>query len=217
MERLTRIDTLPIAAYVMTTAGAPLTGGTVTAQVVRASDGFALDWSDNTFKASGWTTQTVALTEVSATLLPGVYHHAGLDLSLTNLGSTDTLYVSVYEAGSGVPPLPDAVLVLDPTPPADVHVSVTATSGGDLTFTATLSRRGVVVTAPVSASVGLFSPTGTSVVASGAMTGPTAQGVMHRTVTGVSLSPATTYYVDVTVTDADGPVRRVILTPTVAT
>ena len=45
------------------TAGDHVTGESPTVLVRRNSDGFVYDWSDNTFKNSGWTNKTTALTE----------------------------------------------------------------------------------------------------------------------------------------------------------
>jgi len=45
--------------------GDPITGETITLLILRASDGYYFDFDDSTFKASGWTTKTVNLTEDS--------------------------------------------------------------------------------------------------------------------------------------------------------
>lgn len=49
--------------YTVTTAsGDPVAGETVRVGVNRARDNSFLDWSDNTFKASGWTTRLQTMT-----------------------------------------------------------------------------------------------------------------------------------------------------------
>jgi len=65
------------------------TAQTVTIRICRNSDGFFLDWDDDTFKAVGSvTTLDQALTEKDATNAPGVYtlssasHPDGLDTSI---------------------------------------------------------------------------------------------------------------------------------------
>jgi hypothetical protein len=45
--------------------GVAVTGQTPTVAIRRPSDNFFLDFADNTFKASGWTTKNQALTEIT--------------------------------------------------------------------------------------------------------------------------------------------------------
>lgn len=47
---------------------------TFTLRIVRSSDGYMYDWSDATFKASGWTTLNKTATEHSAANNPGAYY-----------------------------------------------------------------------------------------------------------------------------------------------
>lgn len=51
------------------------TGGaaSTTLKIMRTSDEKLFDWSDSTFKSSGWTSLTTTLSEQDATNLPGVY------------------------------------------------------------------------------------------------------------------------------------------------
>jgi len=58
---------------IVNTLGVPQTGLTVTLRIKRRSDGFYLDFFDNTFKAAGWTTLNVTMTELDATNAQGIY------------------------------------------------------------------------------------------------------------------------------------------------
>ena len=54
--------------------GVPLTGATgVLIRIQRASDDFFYDFSDATFRSSGWGDRDTQLDEVDAVLLPGIY------------------------------------------------------------------------------------------------------------------------------------------------
>lgn len=54
--------------------GAPITGATTLTCKLRTTPGAQIyDWSDDTFKSSGWTTISADLNEIDATNLPGVY------------------------------------------------------------------------------------------------------------------------------------------------
>ncbi len=86
----------PIQVYIVDAAGQSLTGLTdLYVRVRRFSDGFYLDWNDDTFKSSGWTTLDQLLSEVDATNLPGVYEvSGGFDTSaITNPSADDTYTV----------------------------------------------------------------------------------------------------------------------------
>jgi len=79
-------ETEPIVVLILDASGDPLTGLTdIKIRVRRASDGFYLDWSDNTFKATP-VQLLQQLEEISATYSPGEYH---LD-TLTHVGGFDT-------------------------------------------------------------------------------------------------------------------------------
>jgi hypothetical protein len=71
---------------------APLTGLLdALLSVRRVSDGYWLYFSDDTFKASGWTTRQQVMSELDSTNDPGVYGH-DLDTSaITNMAADDTL------------------------------------------------------------------------------------------------------------------------------
>ena len=50
-----------VVYVVKDSSGNPVTGQTVRLAVQKSSDGFFLDFNDNTFKASGWTTRLVTM------------------------------------------------------------------------------------------------------------------------------------------------------------
>lgn len=93
-------------------SNAPITGGSAgtSYKVRRGADGYLFDFSDTTFKASGWTTLTAALTEVDATNLSGVYV-AAFDTALW----TDGEYQldAIYSAGGVVLYATERVLLQD--------------------------------------------------------------------------------------------------------
>lgn len=100
MSMHTRIltdSTEQIELYATNRRGAALTGKTdLYVRVRRQSDGLYLDWNDDTFKASGWTTLNQILTEVDATNSPGLYLvTGGLDTSAITNAGTDDVYVVI--------------------------------------------------------------------------------------------------------------------------
>lgn len=105
----TRIQTgsvEPIEIFAVTTAGAPATGlSTLVVRVRRNSDGFYLDWADDTFKSTGWTTINGALTEVDATNAPGLYSRSFDTSAITNK-ATDDIYTIIPDKTSGTTRLP---------------------------------------------------------------------------------------------------------------
>lgn len=58
-------DNYKFVYSIVDTAGNPVAGETVNLQIQRASDGYWLDFADTTFKDTGWTNKTTALTEDS--------------------------------------------------------------------------------------------------------------------------------------------------------
>jgi hypothetical protein len=66
---------MKISAIIADANGALLTGkaASTALKVLRAADGYLIDWSDLTFKASGWGSLTTPLVEVDSTNLPGGY------------------------------------------------------------------------------------------------------------------------------------------------
>lgn len=73
-------------------AGAKITGATVTARIRRKADDYLYDFDDSTFKASGWTDETGAMTEADSTNFPGSY-----ELSVTITGWDDGDYAVMID------------------------------------------------------------------------------------------------------------------------
>lgn len=93
------------AWYTLLSGGLRKTGkaATLTLRIVRSSDGYMLDWSDWTFKASGWTTLNKTATEHDATNNPGVYYwvigsSASIDHLLPEAFSDDEYLLEVEES-----------------------------------------------------------------------------------------------------------------------
>lgn len=64
----------PIEVLALQSDGAALTGSTnLRVDIRRDSDGHFLDFADETFKSSGWSTRQATLAEVSSSLAPGAY------------------------------------------------------------------------------------------------------------------------------------------------
>lgn len=103
----------PIQVFAVSTAtGLPLTGATdLFVRIRRVSDGFYFNWSDSTFKSSGWTTLNQILTEQDATNAAGLYAvTGGFDLSaVTNKAASDTYTVIPLQTPgtSAILPTPD--------------------------------------------------------------------------------------------------------------
>jgi hypothetical protein len=77
-----RIEVLAVDA-----AGTPLAGlADVLLAIRRVSDGYWLDFADNTFKTSGWTTRQQTMIEISPSLDPGKYYY---DFDTTGFSDDD--------------------------------------------------------------------------------------------------------------------------------
>jgi hypothetical protein len=75
-ERYHNGDTIPITVTVLNSARAKATGHTdVLLTIRRDSDDYYLDFDDDTFKASGWTTRQKVMGEKDSTNSPGVYFY----------------------------------------------------------------------------------------------------------------------------------------------
>jgi hypothetical protein len=72
----------------------------------RASDGYWLDHADHTFKASGWSTRTIAMTAIDATYAPGVYQYLFDTSLLTNAVVPDRYLVHVVNTSEVLTNLP---------------------------------------------------------------------------------------------------------------
>jgi hypothetical protein len=73
----------------------------VLVEVRRRSDGFYLDWNDDTFKVSGWTTKNAVMTEVGTT---GQYERALLLANVVNLTPDDVYVITVIHSTSQYSP-----------------------------------------------------------------------------------------------------------------
>ena len=72
--RIQNGQTERIEALILDKSGNPVTGlSNVLLTIRRTSDDYRLDFFDNTFKASGWTTRQKVMTELDATNDAGVY------------------------------------------------------------------------------------------------------------------------------------------------
>lgn len=92
-------DKVPIEATVQNAALAPLTGKTDILVSVRKIPGdYFLDWSDMTFKASGWTTRLAQMTEVDSTLSPGDYRK---DFDTADLDPVNATFAVTIEQSPG--------------------------------------------------------------------------------------------------------------------
>jgi len=83
----------PIEVLALDGSLAPITGSlTILLSIRRKSDDYFLDFNDDTFKASGWTTREVAMTQVDATNAAGEYAYDWDTSAVTN-EAADDLYV----------------------------------------------------------------------------------------------------------------------------
>jgi hypothetical protein len=88
-------DTETLVA-VMTLAGSLQTGlSDVLLKIRRTSDDYLYDFNDDTFKASGWTSVTQVMSEVSAANVPGQYEWDFDTSAITNETADDTYIFSV--------------------------------------------------------------------------------------------------------------------------
>ncbi len=79
---------------------AAITGASLTVKVWRSSDGKLLDFADATFKASGHSSLTAALTEHSASDNPGVYY-VDVPISTITNPNADDVYTFRIDQSSG--------------------------------------------------------------------------------------------------------------------
>jgi hypothetical protein len=95
--RIQNGDPERIEALMLDGSGNPLTGlSNVLLAVRRTSDGYWLDFNDNTFKNTGWTTRQLAMTEVDAANDAGKYKY---DFDTTGF-SDDTYEIRVDCTGA---------------------------------------------------------------------------------------------------------------------
>lgn len=99
MTRIYLGSPITLAMDLQLYTGAGSTGQTPTVALRRVTDGYYLDFADNTWKASGWTTRLKPLTEVSPTNAPGVYQYV---LATSSIITTEGDYIAEY-ANTGTP------------------------------------------------------------------------------------------------------------------
>lgn len=68
-------------------------------KIHRVSDDFIYDFNDDTFKSSGWTAQTVVMTEIDATNLAGQYKYS-FDTSIITNAAVDDTYTLIVTCAS---------------------------------------------------------------------------------------------------------------------
>lgn len=207
--------------------GVPLTGASgVLIRIQRASDDFYYDFNDATFKSSGWVDRDTVLAEVDAVLLPGIYElTGGFDTgAVTNLSDNDTYLVFPVNSGAGdtvdaVLPGPGEFKVGFFADDVDLVAFTSATINsaipGTLELAGWLVRNAdVVISGLVSATIEIQDDTGAVIVASAAMSGPTAAGVFRRSVPGVTLAAATNYFSILAIVDSIGSHTSITALPT---
>jgi len=87
-----------IVALALNGSLVPLTGLTdLVIAIQRVSDGQWFDWNDLTFKAAGWTTRQLAMTEISASLAPGQYRTDFVTSTITNPTADDAYLITVTQ------------------------------------------------------------------------------------------------------------------------
>jgi hypothetical protein len=92
----------PIEIFVTDSSGAPISGMTdLYSSIRRKSDGRWLDFSDNTFKVSGWTSRRQLMAEFDPSLSPGFYRFV---FDTSSFVSSDTYVISIEQVPPSVFP-----------------------------------------------------------------------------------------------------------------
>lgn len=123
----------------------PVTGlSNALLSIRRVSDGFWYDFSDDTFKSSGWTTRQQIMTETDSTNDQGVYHYNFDTSAITNASADDTYELRVDCASATNVPQTGEIKVGQFVDDVDAAISSRAPSGeydteiaaliGDITF-----------------------------------------------------------------------------------
>ncbi len=208
-----------VEVYATDTSGLALTGLTdLFLRIRRRSDGLYLDWADDTFKSSGWTTLNGALTEVDVTNAAGLYSRV-FDTSLIVSKALDDTYTVIPIQTPGTDArLTDPMQIKEGSFIDDIvsdrtHMSVSYDDQiTDVDMTVWLVRNGKVVTTGLTnATVTWRNPDGTQLFQSTTSTF-NSQGVarMQQTQTLVNNEP---YYAEVAVNDGVGTVTTQIGVP----
>jgi len=145
-------------------AGSAITGAAPTIIIMNGAGEF-LDFDDNTFKASGWTTRVGTMTETDATNNAGVYHY---DFDTTGHATNDNILLvnSALATAANSPQVGE--LRIDDAWVKDIvkyDIGMNAvydTGANDLTIQTWLEQDGVVVSGGVSSgSVSVYDEAGT--------------------------------------------------------
>jgi len=209
----------PLALVVNQTNVGGESGLTCTVRVRLGADATRyLDFADNTFKSSGWTTQNQPLTDIGAG-----HYSAPLDLSALGLlaGVTLVLEFQARRGGLLIGDSSDVVSLVQasaslPQPRISVSAIADNASSATMKFLAHLMLDGIQNTGAVSALISFKDPSGAELVPAAAMFGPTADGVFTLEVPSVTLLSTTNYYCDVTIVDSlSVPRRQLGITPTI--
>jgi len=95
-----------IFATMSNSSGVPVTGlADVLLEIYRKSDGKYFDFSSSTFKSSSWTTRQGAMTELSASLSPGVYYYDFATTAHTSQFVEESFLMTVTSATASNDPL----------------------------------------------------------------------------------------------------------------
>lgn len=193
----------------------------------RVSDGRFFDWSDATFKASGWVTLDRPLVEVDAVRLPGLYEvSGGFDTSaITNSVPNDTYWVwPVQSPGtSAVLPSPGEISVGQWVTRSECHFSVAyheVATTERVRVSAWLTRNDEPVLAPTAITIRWYDEGGTLLFskteADPEITGPDARGVFLLVTAAGDFVLATkrAYYCQLLITDGLGTVTTTHGVPT---
>ena len=125
MNRIQNGDTERIFATALDYTGVTVTGlSDMLIEIVRVSDDYYLDFSDNTFKTSGWTTRQQQMTELDSTNSAGVYYY---DFNTTGF-SDDVYFIRVTSATAFNVPLEGSLHVGGYIDNIDSSISAIATS-----------------------------------------------------------------------------------------
>lgn len=95
-------------------------------KIRRVSDDYLYDFDDDTFKASGWTSETVAMTEIDATNQAGQYKYTFDTSAITNATADDSYIPTVNCASANNVPQSGEIKVGDFVDDIDAPVSAVA-------------------------------------------------------------------------------------------
>ena len=215
--------TEPVYAFVNGLSGAPLTGATdLFVRIRRDSDGQYFDFDDDTFKAAGHVEMDRLMTEVNATLSPGLYRlSGGFDTgAITNAAAHDAYQVAIVQTGTTarLPPPRELRVGHEADGLAELVTSATveSTVPGTVRLIAWLSLDGAPVTTGLtSCTVSLLDATGATVFGPSAMLGPNAEGVFRLDVAGQSLVVAQQYFTKTILVTPDHTYTALVAHPTV--